>query len=76
MSEVQSYTKLRKDLMLRDRSLREKVVSLEEAASFVRDGDAVRLRRQHDFADADGPDLGADPRWADHPHLFALHRFE
>jgi hypothetical protein len=36
MSEVQSYTKLRKDLMLRDRSLREKVVSLEEAASFVR----------------------------------------
>jgi hypothetical protein len=32
MSEVQSYTKLRKDLMLRDRSLREKVVSLEEAA--------------------------------------------
>ena len=41
MSEVQSYTKLRKDLIQRDRSLREKVVSLEEAASFVRDGNSV-----------------------------------
>src|SRR5262249_52560518 len=43
MSEVESYTKLRKDLMQRDRSLREKVVSLEEAASFVRDSDSVSI---------------------------------
>jgi hypothetical protein len=33
MSVVQPYSKLRKDLAARDRSLREKVVSLEEAAS-------------------------------------------
>ena len=32
MSLVQPYMKLRKDLAQRDRSLREKVVSLEEAA--------------------------------------------
>ena len=43
MSEVQPYSKLRKDLAQRDRSLREKVVSLEEAASFVRDGDSVGI---------------------------------
>jgi glutaconate CoA-transferase subunit A len=35
--------KLRKDLGQRDRSLREKVVSLEEAVSFVRDGDSVGI---------------------------------
>jgi glutaconate CoA-transferase subunit A len=35
--------KLRKDLAQRDRSLREKVVSLEEAVSFVRDGDSVGI---------------------------------
>jgi glutaconate CoA-transferase subunit A len=43
MSDVQPYAKLRKDLLQRDRSLREKVVSLEEAASFVRDGDCVGI---------------------------------
>jgi glutaconate CoA-transferase, subunit A len=43
MSLVQPYTKLRKELEQRDRSLREKVVSLEEAASFVRDGDSVGI---------------------------------
>jgi glutaconate CoA-transferase, subunit A len=43
MSLVQPYTKLRKDLAQRDRSLREKVVSLEEAVSFVRDGDSVGI---------------------------------
>ena len=43
MSEVQSYIKLRKDLMQRDRSLHKKVVSLEEAASFVRNGDSISL---------------------------------
>jgi glutaconate CoA-transferase, subunit A len=43
MSLVQPYTKLRKELEERDRSLREKVVSLEEAASFVRDGDSVGI---------------------------------
>ncbi len=43
MSLVQPYLKLRKDLAQRDRSLREKVVSLEEAVSFVRDGDSVGI---------------------------------
>ncbi len=41
MTSVHPYSKLRKDLEQRDRSLREKVVSLHEAASFVRDGDSV-----------------------------------
>ena len=39
----QPYTELRRELAKRDRSLREKVVSLEEAASFVRDGDTVGI---------------------------------
>ena len=43
MSLVQPYAKLRKDLSQRDRSLREKVVSLEEAVSFIRDGDSVGI---------------------------------
>jgi glutaconate CoA-transferase, subunit A len=43
MSLVHPYSKLRKDLAQRDRSLREKVVSLEEAASFVHDGDSVGI---------------------------------
>jgi glutaconate CoA-transferase, subunit A len=43
MSLVQPYTKLRKELEQRDRSLREKVTSLEEAASSVRDGDSVGI---------------------------------
>ena len=43
MSVVHPYSKLRKDLEQRDRSLREKVVSLDEAASFVRDGDSVGI---------------------------------
>ena len=43
MSLVQPYVKLRKDLAQRDRSLREKVVSLEEVVSFVRDGDFVGI---------------------------------
>lgn len=38
-----SYSKLRSDLAQRDRSLREKVVSLEEAVSFVKDGDSVGI---------------------------------
>jgi glutaconate CoA-transferase subunit A len=37
----QSYLKLRQDLARRDRSLREKVMTLEEATTFVRDGDTV-----------------------------------
>ena len=40
---TQSYLKLRQDLTRRDRSLREKVVTLEEATSFVRDGDSVGI---------------------------------
>jgi glutaconate CoA-transferase subunit A len=43
MSAVLPYAKLRHDLSRRDRSLREKVVSLEEATSFVRDGDSVGI---------------------------------
>src|SRR2546427_10443746 len=38
-----TYLELREELLRRDRSLREKVVSLEEAVSFVRDGDAVGI---------------------------------
>ncbi|MPZ55986.1 MAG: CoA transferase subunit A [Rhizobiales bacterium] len=40
---TQSYLKLRQDLQRRDRSLREKVVTLEEATTFVRDGDSVGI---------------------------------
>jgi glutaconate CoA-transferase, subunit A len=43
MSAVKAYEKLRKDLAQRDRSLREKVVALDDVASFVRDGDVVGL---------------------------------
>jgi glutaconate CoA-transferase subunit A len=43
MSAVQPYLELRDKLAQRDRSLRDKVVSLEEAASFVHDGDSVGL---------------------------------
>ncbi len=43
MSVVKPYDKLRKDLSARDRSLREKVVALEDVASFVRDGDSVGI---------------------------------
>src|ERR1700745_1470562 len=38
-----SYVELRERLSRRDRSLRDKVVSLEEATSFVRDGDSVGI---------------------------------
>ena len=38
-----TYLELREGLSRRDRSLRHKVVSLEEAASFVRDGDTVGI---------------------------------
>src|SRR3954467_12587064 len=38
-----TYLELRQELLRRDRSLRDKVVSLEEAASFVRDGDSVGI---------------------------------
>ena len=43
MSLVKPYEKLRKDLAQRDRSLREKVVALEDVASFVHDGDLVGI---------------------------------
>src|SRR5262252_10525706 len=38
-----TYLELREELLRRDRSLRDKVVSLEEATSFVRDGDSVGI---------------------------------
>jgi len=40
---VQSYLELRRELAARDRGLREKVVSLEEAASLVPDGASVGI---------------------------------
>jgi glutaconate CoA-transferase, subunit A len=40
---VRPYSQLRADIARRDRSLREKVVSLEEAVSFVREGDEVGI---------------------------------
>src|SRR5215510_15500792 len=38
-----TYLELREQLARRDRSLRDKVVSLEEATSFVNDGDTVGI---------------------------------
>src|SRR2546429_7263670 len=38
-----TYLELREEILRRDRSLRHKVVSLEEATSFVRDGDSVGI---------------------------------
>src|SRR5260370_10232615 len=38
-----SYLELRQELLRRDRSLRDKVVSLEDATPFVRDGDSVGI---------------------------------
>jgi glutaconate CoA-transferase subunit A len=43
MSTVRPYSELRRNLAQRDRSLREKVMSLEEATSLVADGDSVGL---------------------------------
>ena len=43
MSAVQTYTELRHRMAQRDRSLREKVMSLEDAASLVHDGDSVGI---------------------------------
>jgi len=42
-AQVQPYERLREGLQRRDRSLREKVVTLEEAASFVQDGMSVGI---------------------------------
>lgn len=43
VSHVKPYERLRKELAQRDRSLREKVVTLDDVASFVRDGDSVGI---------------------------------
>ena len=51
---VTTYASCAANLAQRDRSLREKVMSLEEAAALVHDGDSRRHRRQHDVAHADG----------------------
>ena len=40
---VKSYQTIRRDTMARDRGLREKVMSLEEAARLVNDGDHVGI---------------------------------
>jgi glutaconate CoA-transferase subunit A len=42
-AQLEPYTQLRADLAARDRSLREKVMSLEEAAGFVQDGMKVGI---------------------------------
>jgi len=42
-AQVESYGRLRGNLSQRDKSLREKVMSLEEAASFVQDGMSVGI---------------------------------
>ena len=57
-ADVKSYHELRKATAARDRGLREKVMSLEEAASLVNDGDHVAHRRLYHVADADRDDLG------------------
>jgi glutaconate CoA-transferase subunit A len=43
VGDVKQYEKLRNDLAQRDRSLREKLVTLDDVASFVRDGDMVGI---------------------------------
>src|SRR5690606_33731781 len=43
MPLVKSYETLRRETLARDRGLREKVVSLEEAARLVNDGDHVAI---------------------------------
>jgi glutaconate CoA-transferase subunit A len=43
MVQVKSYATLRKETLARDRGLREKVMSLEEAAARVSDGDHVAI---------------------------------
>ena len=69
-----AYDELCRRTRERDRSLREKVTSLEEAAAIVPDGASVgdycgrlsprrrfgRHWRQHIVPDADGDDLGLD----------------
>ncbi len=40
---TEGYLKLRQDIAARDRSLHEKVVSLEEAARLVKDGDSIGI---------------------------------
>jgi glutaconate CoA-transferase subunit A len=42
-TEVKPYQQLRRETMARDRGLREKVMSLEEAAKLVKDGDHVGI---------------------------------
>src|SRR5687768_996094 len=43
MKLVRPYTELREEVASRDRSLRDKVVTLAEAASFVHDGESVGI---------------------------------
>ena len=59
--EVKPYLELCGRLARQDRGLREKVLSLEEAAALVHDGDSVGNRRKHTVTYADDNDLGTDP---------------
>ena len=58
---IQSYLELREKTAARDRGLREKVMSLEEAASFVKDGEHVALGGCNRFAHALRHALGPGP---------------
>jgi len=57
-----SYLELRQRTQARDRSLRQKVISLDEACELVKDGDHVALGWVHRVTYPDCNDLGADPR--------------
>ena len=59
---VTPYQQLREETLARDRGLREKVMSLEEAAKLVSDGDHVALGGCHLSRTPHRHDLGADPR--------------
>lgn len=56
---VKTYSALRKELSDRDKSLREKTMSLEEASELVCDGDIVGVGGSTLSRTAHGDDLGA-----------------
>ena len=73
---VPSYAQLRAELASRDRSLRRKVMSLEDAAAFVNDGDTVGIGGSTMSRTPMGDDLGVDPRRASRPFVRAQHHVE
>ena len=73
---VRDYRSLRQGLSRRDRSLREKVMSLHDAATPCAGRNVCRHWRLNDVPHADGDDLGVDASAAKAAHLFAQHRFD